>query len=555
MLIELRVRDLAVISDVTLRLGAGLNVITGETGAGKSILIDALALLLGERANADLLRPGAARAVVEAAFEVNESSPFLRVADEAGVEVEEGQLLIRRELNAEGRNRAWANGSPTILTVLGTIGELLVDLHGQHESQSLLRAATQRDILDAFGDAGVERREIRECFERAQEIRKQEEELVARRDEVRTRSDYLRHVVREIELANPQPEEDDALTREIRQLSHAEELSSLSERLALLLDGEPEGAASAQLADAQRLLAQLERIDPGVSPWRELLEAASTAVSELAREAEHYASTIEMDPGRLAEAEQRRDTLYRLTQKYGTTIEEVIGTLERAQEELSLLDTAEFDLQKIGARRVEADQNLLAVAGRLTAKRVAAINKITDAVGALLPSLGMPDGKVFPEVTASESPGPTGADTVVFKAQLNPGIDARPLKAVASGGELSRIMLALKVVLAQHDQVPTLVFDEVDEGIGGEIGLQVADALSRVAKGKQVLVITHLPQIAARANHHILVGKETKKGIATTVVRELQGDERIGEIARMLGNADDPVLRQHAEELVGRQVW
>ena len=551
MLTELRVRDLAVIADVTLRLGPGLNVITGETGAGKSILIDALALLLGERASADLLRPGAARAVVEAAFEVEESSPFLRVADESGVEIEDGHLLIRREINAEGRNRAWANGSPTIVNVLSTLGTYLVDLHGQHESQSLLRASTQRDILDAFGDAGNERRDILACFKRAQSIRKEEEDLRARRDEVRTRADYLKHVVREIEQVAPRPGEEETLAVEIRQLSHGEELSTMADRVATILDAAPEGAVTELLGEVSRLLGQLERIDPSTASWRELADTASASVSELAREASRYSSNIEMDPGRLAAAEQRRDSLYRLMQKYGKTIDEVLRTLETSRTELDLLDTAGLDLENIAERRADAERALKDVAQRLTAKRVAAINRLTDAVGVLLPALGMPTGRVFPEVTASQHPGPTGADTVVFKAQLNPGIEARPLANVASGGELSRIMLALKVVLAHHDQVQTLVFDEVDQGIGGEIGRQVADALAKVANSKQVLVITHLPQIAARADRHLFVGKGVKSGMATTEVRELRGEDRIQEIARMLGNAEDPVLRKHAEELVG----
>ncbi len=552
MLTELRVRDLAVIADVTLRLGPGLNVITGETGAGKSILVDALALLLGERASADLLRPGTARAVVEAAFEIEEAGPFLRVADKAGVEVEDGQLLVRREINAEGRNRAWANGSPTTINVLSTLGTCLVDLHGQHESQSLLRAPTQRDILDAFGDAGQERRDTLQCFKHAQTIRTEEETLLTRRNEVQTRADYLRHVVREIEQVAPRPGEDEALALEVRQLSHGEELSALSDRVANILDTAPEGSVSEVLGEVARLLDQLERIDPSTGVWRELADNASTAISELAREAAQYSSNIEMDPGRLAAGEQRRDSLYRLMQKYGKTIDDVLQTLDTSREELELLDTAGLDLEKIAERRREAERELLSAAARLTAKRVAAINSLTKAVDALLPALGMPNGRVFPEVTASQHPGPTGADTVMFKAQLNPGIDARPLATVASGGELSRIMLALKVVLAHHDQIQTLVFDEVDQGIGGEIGSQVADALAQVASSKQVLVITHLPQIAARADRHLVVGKGVQDGIATTEVHELRGIDRIREIARMLGDARDPVLLKHAEELVGR---
>jgi len=549
-LTELRVRDLAVIADVVLPLTPGLNVLTGETGAGKSMLVDALALLLGERATADIVRPGARRTVVEAAFDVARVPGIAAVADELGVDLEDARLVVRREINAEGRNRAWANGSPTTVTALATLGRALVDLHGQHEAQSLLRPAAQRDILDAFGDAMAERERMAQAFRAAQALREEEAGLTARRDEVRRRADYLRHVAKEIAAANPRLGEDETLAVEARRLGNVEELGRLAEQLVDLLEGGEEHAALGAVGQAARALALLERIDGSVGRWRELLDAAQANLEELTLAVRDYASELESDPARLAEVERRRDLLYRLMQKYGPTLEDVARAGEEAGLELEVLDTADFDLQRIAERRAAAESDLDRAAAALSAKRRAAAKKLGWAVQKLLPGLGMPEGRFAGEVEAAPAVTAAGADVVSFSVQLNPGLDARPLAQVASGGELSRLMLALKVVLAQHDAVPTLVFDEVDQGIGGEVAVKVAEALAEVGAARQVLVITHLPQIAARAAHHVSIAKRARGGIATADVTVLDDAARVGEIARMLGRGEDPVVRRHAEELV-----
>lgn len=552
MLTELRVRDLAVISDATLPLQPGLNVLTGETGAGKSILVDALSLLLGERASADIVRPGAKKTVVEAAFHMRGADHVQSDVDEAGVELDEDMLVVRRDINVEGPNRAWANGSPTTVATLSSLGRSLVDLHGQHEAQSLLRAATQRDILDAFGGADDERRRVKEDHTALVGLRSRESELQTRRDEVLKRADYLRHVAKEIEETVLEPGEDDALATEARRLANVEELTRTSEQLAELLDGDGEASATAVLGAARKALDQLTKIDRSVGRWTELLEAALAGIDELAREAREYASSIEVDPGRLAEVEARRDRLYRLMQKYGATIDEVEQTGAEARRELDLLDTADFDLEQMAERRAEAEERLQEAAAALTTKREAASHRLSADVVELLPALGMPGATFHVAMTTTAESGPHGRDDIVFMAQLNKGIDPRPVAQVASGGELSRIMLALKVVLAAHDMLPTLVFDEVDQGIGGEAGQQIADALARVARTHQVLVITHLSQIAARADHHLRITKRATGDIATADVEVLTGDSRIAEVARMLGDPTDPALLQHARELLGR---
>lgn len=549
MIRELRVRDLVTIADVTLQLGGGLNVLTGETGAGKSMVVDAVALLLGARADSGLVRPGASRAIVEGAFDLEESG-LRRRLEAAGLDLEDGQLVIRREIGSDGRSRAWVNGSPTTIGVLARFGSLLVDLHGQHETQSLLHADSQREMLDAFAAAEGERAALLEAHGALGSLQSEEADLIARRDEVRRRADYLRHVQQEIEQAKLRTGEDEELDAEARRLSHAGTLSEQARKLTELLDGD-DGGALPTLGQVDRLLGGLERIDPAVSAWRELLDGAYTQLSELSRLADDYASGLQDDPARLTEVERRRDLLYRLKQKYGATIDAILSTRASAAGELDLLDTADLDLRQIAARRVAAEGACKAAADALSAKRKDAGTRLARAVTRLLPDLGLPGGKLDVDLAPLGRIDSTGQESVTFTVRLNAGHEARPIAKAASGGELSRIMLGLKVVLARHDAVPTLVFDEVDQGIGGEIGAQVGGALAEVASRRQVLVITHLPQIAARAERHLVVSKAAKRGIATSDVQQIHGEDRVTEIARMLGDAEGGTARRHAASLLG----
>jgi len=547
---ELRVRDLATIADVTLPLGAGLNVLTGETGAGKSMLVDALALLLGDRADSSSVRPGATKAVVEGAFE-NLEPPVRREIESHGLDLDEGRLIVRREISIEGRSRAWVNGSPTTAGVLARLGAVLVDLHGQHETQSLLRADAQRDILDAFGHAEGERAAMAEAHAALAALRAQEADLAARRDEVRRRADYLLHVVEEIDRAKLRPGEDAALDLEARRLGQAGALTEQARRIVEAVDGD-EGSALRALAVADRALSALEKNDPSAGEWRELLDGAFANLGELSRLAGDYAESIQEDPVRLAEVERRRDVISRLSQKHGAGIEAVLETRRRAGEELDLLDTADTDLRALAARRTAAEAALKAAADTLSASRNQAAEQLGRAVSRLLPNLGMSGGKLSVELIPAKEPSSYGQESVAFTVRLNVGLEAKPLAKVASGGELSRLMLGLKVVLAKHDAIPTLVFDEVDQGIGGEVGAQVGDALAAVAARRQVLVITHLPQIAARADRHLVVSKAPRAGIATSELTLIHGEDRIVELARMLGDAEGREARRHAQALLGR---
>src|SRR5215218_8240674 len=397
MLTELRVRDLATIADVTLELGAGLNVLTGETGAGKSMLVDALALLLGERATSGSVRPGAAKTVVEGAFE-GIDAPTRRRIEELGLDVEDGRVVVRREVSAEGRSRAWVNGSPTTAAVLAQLGTLLVDLHGQHETQSLLHAEAQRDILDAFAHAEAQRVAVTEAYAGLLALRTEELQLETRRDEVRRRADYLRHVVGEIDAAKIKAGEEEALDAEARRLSQAGALVEHAQRIVDALEGEA-GNALGALGIADRALTNLEKVDPDVGPWRELLDAGYANLTELTRVASEYAGSVQEDPDRLASIERRRDLLFRLTGKYGPTLEQVISTRDQAAAELDLLDTADTDLRALAARRLVAESALATAATELSTKQRDAAERLARGVNRLLPELGLPGGKLTVQLT------------------------------------------------------------------------------------------------------------------------------------------------------------
>jgi DNA repair protein RecN (Recombination protein N) len=548
-IIELRVRDLATIADVTLPLGAGLNVLTGETGAGKSMLVDALGLLLGGRADPGAIRPGKAKAVIEGVVEG--VAPAVRQAVEAlGLDCEDERIVIRREIAAEGRSRAWVNGSPTTAGVLAELGALLVDLHGQHDTQSLLRPDRQRDILDAFAEAEAERAALGRLVGELARVRREEGALAARVEEVRRRADYLGHVVAEIDAARLVAGEEARLEQDARRLGAVEQLTGAATAFVEALDGEGHTALGA-LGRAGKALAQLERVDPATAGWRELLDGAWASLEEVARLAREYAGALEDDPKRLADIESRRDLLYRLRQKYGESVAAVLDTRREAAAELELLDTADLDLRALAARAAGLEQAVVAAAAALTAKRRAGGEKLARGVNRLLPKLGLAGGRLGVELVPLDAPGATGAESVQFMVRLNEGMEERPLARSASGGELSRVMLALKAVLARHDRVPTLVFDEVDQGVGGEVGGQVAAALAEVAARHQVLIITHLPQIAARADRHLTIAKRARGGIATSDVAWIHGEDRVAELARMLGDPDGDTARRHALSMLG----
>ena len=550
MLTELRVRNFAIIEQLTLPLARGFNVLTGETGAGKSIIVGALGLLLGERANTDVVRTGADKALVEGTFDVSDRPELSSLLDARGIDVEESTVVLKREVAAAGRARAWVNGTPVTAAALSEIGRLLVNVHGQHEAQTLLDPDEQREILDAFAGAQQQAAAVRAAHAALAAVRHDITELRRRKADAERRADYLRHVVREIEDARLVEGEDARLDEEARRLEHAEELRSLASGAAGALDGD-EDAVLTHLGAVQRALASITRIDPSRARLQELFDSGYYALEELARELEEYEAGVELDPERLEEVRRRRDLLFRLMKKYGGTLGEAIETGTKARAELDLVESADLDLRALEQREGEAGARLAESAAELSTMRRSAAARLGRAVDEVLPSLGMADGHFVAVLVPLPDVGASGAEDTEFRVALNVGHDARPLSRVASGGELSRVMLALKTILARLDQVPTLIFDEVDAGIGGKVGLQVGDTMRRVAAHHQVFAITHLPQIAARAHHHILVAKGARGGVTTADVAVLVGEQRITELARMLGgDPESDISRAHAAELL-----
>ena len=551
MLTHLRVRDYAVLDEATLELGPGLSVLSGETGAGKSLLVGALSLLLGERAAADVVRAGADRAVIEGAFDVPGRPELTDRLDELGIVPEDGVLVLKREVAAEGRNRAWVNGSPATVAVVGELGSLLVDLHGQHEHQALLRPDEQRRILDAFAGAAALAAEVAERFEDRTRLLRELDTAEARRREVEARADFLRFQRDEISGARVEKGEDEALEEEARRLEHASELAVETGRLHERLYA-GEDAASDRVSMARDAVQRLARVDPSLEEIAALLESAYHQVVEAGRRLGDYAAGVEHDTSRLDRVRHRLDRLFRLKRKYGPELADVLETGRRVSAELDELDAAAFNLERLREQVGAATAELTEAAQELTKARLSAAERLEGAVAVLLPELGMPGGEFRVVLEALAEPTGGGAETVELRVSLNPGFELRPLRRVASGGELSRVMLALKAVLAWVDRVPTLVFDEIDVGIGGAVAGAVAVKLRDVAEAHQVLVVTHLPQLAARAHGHLLVEKGTRCGVASTRVRALQGEERVREIARMLGgDPESERSRDHARELLG----
>ncbi len=550
MLTELRIRNFAIIESLALPLARGFNVLSGETGAGKSIIVGALGLLLGERASSDLIRSGADRATVEGVFDVSERPEIVTLLDERGIDVEESLVVLKREIVAAGRARAWVNGSTVNAGLLAEIGRHLVNLHGQHEAQTLLDPEAQRGILDAFAGATELAGAVRDAYDAWSAAQRDIADLLRRRADAEKRADYLRHVVQEIETAKLVDGEDVRLEDEARRLEHAEELRELASGISGAIEGD-EGTVLEQLSQVARLLSSIQRIDPTLGRLQELYDAAYYNLEALSRELSEYESAVELDPARLEEVRRRRDLLFRLTKKYGATLAEVIEAGRIARSELDLVDSAGLDLRTLEEREREAQRMLHDRAAALTASRTEAAARLGVAVDEVLPDLGMPDGHFIAALVPAREVGPDGAESVEFRVSLNVGHEERPLARVASGGELSRVMLALTTILARLDRVPTLIFDEVDAGIGGRVGLQVGETMRRVASYHQVFAISHLPQIAARAHHHILVSKGARGGVTTADVTVLDGEERVTEIARMLGgDPDSDVSRAHARELL-----
>lgn len=554
MIVELRIRDFAVIEELSVPLSPGLNVVTGETGAGKSIVVDALGLLVGGRASSSSVRAGRRRAVVEGVVDL---TGLDRVAHRlAGMGLggdEDAHLLLRREVRTEGRSRSWINDSPATAGALRQVGEALVDIHGQHEHQRLLSGDFQQQVLDEFGGCAEVAGAVAEAFRRAAELRERLTRAESRRRELESRADFLRFQLDEIDGAKLEPGEEERLRVETARLANAETLARESGALHELLHA-GEGAVADRLADAAARVRRMGETDPSLAALVAALDDAYHRVTDAAGELATYGDGIEHDPARLESLQERDALLHALKRKYGATVEEVLATGETLRRELDELTASEADAGTLAQQLAEAEAAWRDAAEALSARRREAAERLSRAASALFAGLGLEGGRFHVELEQRGDPSPRGLERVRFAASMNPGFPPGPLARIASGGELSRVMLALKSVLAGVDDLPVLVFDEIDSGVGGAVAAQVGERLAEVARGRQVLVVTHLARIAARASSHLLVEKDAGGERAKTSLRQLGPDERVREVARMLGGDPDsvPSLR-HARELLGQR--
>ena len=512
MLTTLRIKNLALVADLTLELQPGYNVITGETGAGKSILIGALNLVLGERADRTLIRSGGDSCSVEAVFDISRlSAPLISFLDENGLEpCEEQQLALKRTFTSAGANRQFINGSPATLNMLATIGEWLVDIHGPHEHQSLLRPAMQLNILDAFGKLDGEREAFTELVRRRAALEADKAALIVDEKTYAQQLDLLRFQSDEISAASLQPDEEEQVEQNYRRASNAARLLELS-RAALDSLGENDGSLLTQAGMIGRTLQESQRVDGSAAPLVTLHEQTVSALRELQGELSHYADKVDVDPARLQALEERLNLIHSLKRKYGATLAEVIAFGEDARRKLQSLEQRDAELQRLNADLAQLESDIWQTGQALSAKRRKVIPQLGKAVSKQLSDLGFKQSRF--DVTITTQTGPAsgiesrGLDTIEFQFAPNPGEPARPLRAIASSGELARVMLALKTVLAAEDRIPVLVFDEVDANIGGETANTAGEKMRQIAQKRQVLCITHLPQVAAPASAHYVATK------------------------------------------------
>jgi DNA repair protein RecN (Recombination protein N) len=571
MLTTLRIKNLALVTDLTLELQPGCNVITGETGAGKSIIIGALNLVLGERTDRSLIRSGSDSCSVEAVFDVKKLRAPLKIfLEENGLEpCEENQLVLKRTFASAGTNRQFVNGSATTLNVLATIGEWLVDIHGPHDHQSLLHPAKQLVILDAFGGLEKEREAFGELVRRRAAFENEKSALIVDEKTYEQQLDLLRFQVQEISAARLQPDEEKSVEEKFQRASNAAKLLQLSQS-ALDLLSENENSLLTQAGNIGRALQELQRVDSGAGNLLELHSQAAGVWRELQAELSRYAEKVDVDPARLAELEERLNLIHSLKRKYGATLAEVIAFGDEAKIKLQSLESRDAELARLNSELQKLDAEILRAGKRLSDARKKVIPQLAKAVGKQLADLGFKQSKFDiainsvaadvsrlklnskmdqSQLTLTPTIKTTGLDEIEFQFAPNLGEPAKQLRAIASSGEMARVMLALKTVLATEDEIPVLIFDEVDANVGGETANTVGEKMKQIAAQRQVLCITHLPQVAAPADAHYVVTKQLRDGRTISEIELLDKKSRVTELARMLGGQTD-AARKHAEALL-----
>ncbi|MGQ4435410.1 MULTISPECIES: DNA repair protein RecN [unclassified Streptomyces] len=565
----MRIRSLGVIDDAVVELSPGFTAVTGETGAGKTMVVTSLGLLLGGRADPALVRIGAKNAVVEGRISVPPGASAVLRAEEAGAELEDGTLLISRTVSAEGRSRAHLGGRSVPVGLLAELADDLVAVHGQTDQQGLLKQSRQRQALDRYaGDAVTgPLAKYGEAYRRLRAVAVELDEITTRARERAQEADMLRYGLDEIAGVEPRPGEDVELAAEAERLGHAEALASAATAAHAALAGnpeDPEGIDAATLvAGAQRALEAVRSHDSELASLTDRIGEIGILLGDVAGELAGYADDLDADPLRLAAVEERRAALNALTRKYGEDITAVLAYAEQGVSRLTELDGDDERIDELTAERDALRGELGGLAQALTDARTEAAERFAAAVTAELASLAMPHARVSFEIRQTEDPegvevggravayGPSGVDEVELLLAPHPGAPPRPIAKGASGGELSRVMLAVEVVFAGTDPVPTYLFDEVDAGVGGKAAVEIGRRLAKLAKTAQVVVVTHLPQVAAFADRQLLVEKTNDGSVTRSGVKVLEGEERVRELSRMLaGQEDSETARAHAEELL-----
>jgi DNA repair protein RecN (Recombination protein N) len=565
MLTELLIRNLAIIDEVQVPFQPGFNVLTGETGAGKSIIIHAINFLVGGKGDIDLIRTGAETMLVEAVFDLTNCPQVKTVLEEVGIETEDDTLILSRELSRAGKSRCRINGRVATVAMLKQIGKSLIDIHGQHEHQSLLDPTNHLRFLDAFGGEGLmalkERYHI--LYRQLMQLERELTELQQSERERMQRLDLLRYQAEEIDRANLREGEEEELLQERQLLANAERISERINYAVRCLIGE--NGALDPLGDAMRSLKEIADLDPNLQNWHDALSQAFDTIQEIGFELERYASRIEFDPERLEEVESRLDLLKRLKRKYGDSVSAILQYRQQIEQELQRLETSEERLEILQREREQLRRELAETAKALSEARQEIARQLERTVQNHLKALMMerarfkvaidhipdPNGLQLQEGTFAF--GRDGIDQVEFLISTNPGEPLKPLAKIASGGEISRTMLALKASLQRTHEIPVLVFDEIDVGIGGKTAEAVGEKLKEVSRYAQVLCVTHLPQIAALADWHLQVEKITEGKRTRVIVTPLEYEERVKELARMLsGKQITQASLQHAQELLQR---
>lgn len=549
MLASLRIRNLALVEDLLWEPGPGFNVISGETGAGKSVLIGALMMLLGERADKSLIRSGEDSCSVEAVFENVADQNIISLLEEAGAEpCEDGRLLLKRSVAAAGSGRQFVNGSPCTLGLLRALGDRLVDLHGPHDHQSLLSREEQTRLLDAFAGNDHVFADFSAARSHFLALQRENEVLTGDSGAVLREIDLLEHQVAEIKGAGLSEGEEETLLARHQAAANAARITVLCGQLASRLTAEGSGILDG-MADAVRTIREMARLDPSAEILSGAAEAASAAIAELTSTLETYASDFDSDPGTLAATEARLDLIQSLKRKYGRTVSDILAFGASAAARLEELRARAARAAGLDKELAEAEAAMTAAAERLSTARRKAAAKLQKAVTSALADLGFAKCGFSVVMDDLSTPGPWGSEMAEFLFAPNPGEEARPLRAIASSGEISRVMLALKGTLAELDQIPVLMFDEIDANVGGEIAARVGERMRDLAGGRQVFCITHLPQVAALAPTHFVVRKDTSGPRTRTLLSRVEGNDRLEEIARMLGGQSD-AAKAHAKELL-----